>query len=338
MMYSIKIKSLLIAFYSKKIPVSKIKGGSSMTVIKSCLFSLSQNSNINKLATKMGPKIGIKSFIAGTTLDELEMNIVRLNKQNIAVTVDNLGEFVYSESEAYNATYHIIKVIERINEQNLNAHISLKLTQIGLDINSEICKQNLMRILAKANEAHIFINIDMEDYGHIQSSWQIIDDCEQVFNNFGTVIQASLLRAKKDRREHKYLRLRIVKGAYKESAKVAYQTSKEIDINYLELCKSHLQDGKFTSIATHDYDLITKLIRYIEQNEISKSNFEFQMLYGFRTNLQQQLAQQGYQVCVYMPYGKDWYGYFMRRLAERPQNINLVIKQSLSKFWLKGRL
>lgn len=309
-----------------------------MTVIKSCLFSLSQNTNMNKFATKVGPKMGIKSFIAGTTIDELERNIVRLNKQNISVTVDNLGEFVYSESEANIATNHIITIIDRLNRQNLDGHISLKLTQIGLDISMEICRQNLIRILSKANDAHIFINIDMEDYNHIQSSWQIINDCKQVFNNFGTVIQASLHRAKKDRNENKNLRLRIVKGAYKESENVAYQTSKEIDDNFLELCKEHLQEGKFTSIATHDYELITELIKYIERNKISKEKFEFQMLYGFRTNLQQLLSQQGYRVCVYMPYGQDWYGYFMRRLAERPQNINLIIKQSISKLLLKGRI
>lgn len=309
-----------------------------MTVIKSCLFSLSQNTNMNKFATKVGPKMGIKSFIAGTTIDELERNIVRLNKQNISVTVDNLGEFVYSESEANIATNHIITIIDRLNGQNLDGHISLKLTQIGLDISMEICRQNLIRILSKANDAHIFINIDMEDYNHIQSSWQIINDCKQVFNNFGTVIQASLHRAKKDRNENKNLRLRIVKGAYKESENVAYQTSKEIDDNFLELCKVHLQEGKFTSIATHDYELITELIKYIERNKISKEKFEFQMLYGFRTNLQQLLSQQGYRVCVYMPYGQDWYGYFMRRLAERPQNINLIIKQSISKLFLKGRI
>ncbi|RIP33971.1 proline dehydrogenase [Staphylococcus gallinarum] len=309
-----------------------------MTVIKSCLFSLSQNTNMNKFATKVGPKMGIKSFIAGTTIDELERNIVRLNKQNISVTVDNLGEFVYSESEANIATNHIITIIDRLNGQNLDGHISLKLTQIGLDISMEICRQNLIRILSKANDAHIFINIDMEDYNHIQSSWQIINDCKQVFNNFGTVIQASLHRAKKDRNENKNLRLRIVKGAYKESENVAYQTSKEIDDNFLELCKVHLQEGKFTSIATHDYELITELIKYIERNKISKEKFEFQMLYGFRTNLQQLLSQQGYRVCVYMPYGQDWYGYFMRRLAERPQNINLIIKQSISKLLLKGRI
>ncbi|MCG7340410.1 proline dehydrogenase family protein [Staphylococcus sp. ACRSN] len=309
-----------------------------MTVIKSCLFSLSQNSNINKIANKMGPKIGIRSFIAGTNLSELETNVSHLNENNIAVTIDNLGEFVYFEDEARKATTNIIKVIEKINEKNLNGHISLKLTQIGLDISLELCEKHLIEILQCAYESKVFINIDMEDYQHLDSSWQIIRACKSQYSNFGTVIQAALFRTDKDINCNKDMRLRIVKGAYKENSNVAFQSSKDIDKHYLKLCKAHLMNGKFTSIATHDHNIINELIKYIEDNRIDKNKFEFQMLYGFRTNLQESLVKQGFQVCVYMPYGKDWYGYFMRRLAERPQNINLVIKQSLSKLFIKANV
>lgn len=307
-----------------------------MTVIKSCLFSLSQSGNLNKLAKKLGPKLGIHSFIAGTNLVELETNIYRLNNRGVAVTIDNLGEFVYYEKDASEATSRILDVIDRIYLKGLNGHISIKLTQIGLDVDDRICLNNATKIIDYANQKNIFVNIDMEDFNHIESSWNIINELTAKYSNIGTVIQAALYRAESDVKQNKKMKLRIVKGAYKESANISFQMKKEIDNNFLKLTKIHLLDGAFTSIATHDHNIIREIIYFIEENDISTSKFEFQMLYGFRTNLQDTLVEKGYNVCVYMPFGKEWYGYFMRRIAERPQNINLLLKQTFNKFFTKA--
>ncbi|PTI72644.1 proline dehydrogenase, partial [Staphylococcus succinus] len=226
-----------------------------MTVIKSCLFSLSQSGNLNKLAKKLGPKLGIHSFIAGTNLVELETNIYRLNNRGVAVTIDNLGEFVYYEKDAIEATSRILDVIDRIYLKELNGHISIKLTQIGLDIDDKICLNNATKIIDYADQKNIFVNIDMEDFNHIEASWNIIHELTAKYSNIGTVIQAALYRAESDVKQNKNMKLRIVKGAYKESANISFQMKKEIDNNFLKLTKMHLLDGAFTSIATHDHNI-----------------------------------------------------------------------------------
>src|SRR5690625_3617446 len=180
-----------------------------------------------------------------------------------------------------------------------------------------------------AHEYGIFINIDTEDYLHYEQTMRILNQLRKDYDNVGTVIQSYLFRAEEDMEKLKDVRLRLVKGAYKESEEVAYQTKEEIDQNFLKLAKKRLKGDAFTSIATHDHYIINELRRFVEAEDIDKGNFEFQMLYGFRTDMQQSLANEGYLFCTYVPFGHDWYGYYMRRLAERPQNINLIIKDKL---------
>jgi len=302
-----------------------------MPILKDVFMNLSQNQLLNSAAKKYGLKLGAQSVVAGTNVEETIKSIKELNAQGISATVDNLGEFVFEKEEAIKAKNNILEVVEAINEHGVDAHISLKATQLGLDIDFDFCYQNLKEIVAAASKYDMHINIDMEDYGHLQPSFDLMDELLKEYSNVGTVIQAYFFRAQDDIEQYKNLRLRIVKGAYKESAEHAFQTKEDIDANYIKLIEYHLLNGKFTSIATHDHNVINHVKKFVEDNEISRDKYEFQMLYGFRKDMQIDLAKQGYNFTTYVPFGDDWYGYFMRRLAERPANLNLVVKQVFNK-------
>jgi proline dehydrogenase len=300
-------------------------------MLKDIFIGLSQNQFLNNAAKKYGLKMGAQSVVAGTNIDEVIKSIKELNTHGISCTVDNLGEFVFKEEEATEAKEQILKVIEAIHEHNVDAHISLKPTQLGLDIEYSFCLSNLREIVDRANNYGIFVNVDMEDTGHLQPTFDVLDELSKEYDNVGTVIQAYLLRADEYLEKYKNFRMRIVKGAYKEPAEYAYQNKKDIDVNFIKLIEWHLVNGKFTSIATHDHNVINHVKEFVKKNNIPNEQFEFQMLYGFRKEMQLQLAKEGYNFCTYVPFGNDWYGYFMRRLAERPQNLNLVAKQVLNK-------
>ena len=299
-------------------------------VLRNVLMNLSENEMLNAAAQKYGLKLGAESIVAGTNLEEMIESVKKLNAQGIEATIDNLGEFVYDEAIATKAKDEILEVIDAIQTHGLNAHISVKPSQVGLDIDIDFCYDNLREIIEHASQYGIFVNLDMENYTRLQPTLDMLEELNKVFNNVGTVMQSYLFRAKEDIERFKDYRLRIVKGAYKESAEVAYQDKLEIDINFLELVEYHLLHGKFTSIATHDHNLIAHVKQFVADHDIPNDKFEFQMLYGFRTDMQKELAKD-YNFCTYVPFGKDWYGYFMRRLAERPQNINLVTKQVFNK-------
>lgn len=300
-------------------------------VLKDVFIGLSQNQFLNNTAKKYGLKLGAQSVVAGTNLTEAIKSIKELNAKGISCTVDNLGEFVFEKSEATEAKNQILEVIEAIHEHQADAHISLKPSQLGLDIDYSFCLENLREIAARAYQYGIFINIDMEDYNRLQPSFDMLDELSKDYDNLGTVIQAYFFRADDDIEKYKNYRLRIVKGAYKEPEDVAFQTKEEIDKHYIQLIEWHLLNGKFTSIATHDHRVINHVKQFVKEHQISNDKFEFQMLYGFRKEMQLELASEGYYFCTYVPFGHDWYGYFMRRLAERPQNLNLVAKQVFTK-------
>ncbi|MFD1206499.1 MULTISPECIES: proline dehydrogenase family protein [Sporosarcina] len=300
-------------------------------VLKDFFIGLSQNQFLNSAAKKYGLKMGAQSVVAGTNIPETIESIKELNKHGISCTVDNLGEFVYEKEEAIAAKEQILAVIDAIHENGVDAHISLKPSQLGLDIDYDFCKENIREIVAKAHSYGIFVNFDMEDHARLQPSFDLLDELSVDYDNIGTVIQAYFFRAEEDLHKHKDYRLRIVKGAYKESESVAYQDKAAIDKNYIQLIEWHLLNGKFTSIATHDHNVINHVKQFVKDNNIPNDKFEFQMLYGFRKDMQLQLAKEGYNFCTYVPFGQDWYGYFMRRLAERPQNLNLIAKQVFNK-------
>jgi len=302
-----------------------------MPILKDFFIGLSQNQFLNATAKKYGLKLGAQSVVAGTNIEETIKSIKELNAHGISCTVDNLGEFVFEREEATQAKEQILKVIEAIHENQADAHISLKPTQLGLDIDYDFALSNLREIVAKANEYNMFINIDQEDYSHLQPSFDILDELSKEYDNVGTVIQAYFYNAQENLEKYKDFRLRIVKGAYKEPEQYAYQDKKDIDRNFIKLIEWHLLNGKFTSIATHDHNIINHVKDFVKRNNISNDKFEFQMLYGFRKEMQLDLAKEGYNFTTYVPFGQDWYGYFMRRLAERPQNLNLVAKQVFTK-------
>ncbi|MUV36692.1 Proline dehydrogenase [Lentibacillus sp. JNUCC-1] len=299
--------------------------------LKNVFMSLSQNQALNKLAQKYGFKLGAQTVVAGTNITEMIESVKELNAHGIAATVDNLGEFVYEKSEAIEAKDQILEVLEAIHEHQVDAHISLKPTQLGLDIDFDFCLDNLTRIVAQADEYNIFINMDMEDHAHLKPSFELFDTLAAKYQNIGTVIQAYFYESTELIQTYKEHRLRIVKGAYKESPEVAWQQKKDIDENFIKLIEYHLLSGKFTSIGTHDHHVINHIKQFVEDHDIPKDKFEFQMLYGFRKDMQLDLAKEGYHFCTYVPFGNDWYGYFMRRLAERPQNLNLITKQMFNK-------
>jgi proline dehydrogenase len=294
-------------------------------------IALSKNQALNSGAKKWGLKLGASKMVAGTDIDSMMKSVKELNAEGISATIDNLGEFVYSREEAMAAKNNILDTLEAIQKHGVSAHMSVKLTQVGLDVDYGFCLENMQEIVAAAAHYAIFINIDMEDYSHLQQTLDILEVLAKEYDNVGTVIQAYLFRSEKDLESLRDVRLRLVKGAYKEIAEVSFQSAGDIDSNYLKLIKIRLQQPAFTSIATHDHVIINEVKRFVKENNIPLSRFEFQMLYGFRSELQKELAQEGFNFTTYVPFGEDWYGYYMRRLAERPQNLNLALKSLVSK-------
>ncbi len=286
---------------------------------------------MNKAAKQWGLKFGASQVVAGKSIESAIEKVKELNNKGLVCTLDHLGEFVDNREEALEATEYCIKTLDAIAASGANCNLSLKMTQLGLDICDEFCLENMRRIVKTAKNYNNFVRIDMEDYSHCQQTLDILATLRQEFDNVGTVIQAYLFRADQDIANLKGVSLRLVKGAYKESADVAYQDKKQVDENYLTIIKKHLQSGSYTAIATHDHQIIDEIKKFTKENNIPKSQFEFQMLYGFRTNLQLELVKEGYTTRVYVPFGQDWFGYFMRRMAERPQNVSFALRGLISK-------
>ncbi|SFB11407.1 L-proline dehydrogenase [Lentibacillus halodurans] len=292
-------------------------------------IGLSNNQFLNSQAKKWGFFLGADKFVAGTTVQSVVKAVKELNQYEISCTLDNLGEFVSDKSEAGQAKDKIITLLDMIDQENVNCHISVKLTQLGLDIDQNYCIENMKDILDTAKQYNIFVNIDMEDYSHYEQTLEVLNVLRKDYDNVGTVIQSYLYRAEDDLADLKDVRIRLVKGAYKENEEVAYTDKQDIDRNFLKLAKQRLLGDTFTSIATHDHYIIDELKAFVQEYHIDNDQFEFQMLYGFRNDMQHKLTNEGYHFCTYIPFGDDWFGYFMRRLAERPQNMNLIVKDTL---------
>ncbi|WP_437272623.1 proline dehydrogenase family protein [Staphylococcus succinus] len=308
-----------------------------MPIVKNFFIGLSNNSLLNNTAKEIGPMLGANKVVAGNTIPALVDTIERLNNKGITVTVDCLGEFVVTEGEAIRAKDQILEVMYAIYNHNLDGHISVKLSQLGSEFDIDLAYRNLREILLKANEFNnMHINIDTEKYNSLFDITQVLDRLKGEFKNVGTVIQAYLYKADALVDKYPELRLRMVKGAYKEADTIAFQTKEEIDENYIRLIEKRLLSAKnVTSIATHDDRVITHIKQFIKDNKIERDRYEFQMLYGFRSDLAETLAKEGNNFCIYVPYGDDWFSYFMRRLAERPQNLNLMFKEIMKPKVLK---
>lgn len=300
-----------------------------MSIVKNFFIGLSNNEILNSTAKKLGPSLGANRVVAGNTLEQVVNTIKNLNNKNIAVTVDNLGEFVNNKSDAIAAKDAILEVMKAIYEHDLDAHMSVKLSQLGCEFDKSLAYDNIYEIVSTAKQYNnMHINIDTEKYDSLFDITQTLDRLKSEFSNVGTVIQAYLFKGEVLIDKYPELRLRLVKGAYKESPHIAYQTKEEIDQNYIHLIEKRLLNAQnMTSIATHDDRIIDHAKQFIEEHNIDKDLVEFQMLYGFRSELAESIANEGYHFTIYVPYGDDWFGYFMRRLAERPQNLILAFKE-----------
>ncbi|KPV60494.1 proline dehydrogenase [Paenibacillus sp. A3] len=300
-----------------------------MEVLMRNMFqAIGKNRSANQLAKKYGLRFGAARFVAGETIGQSIEAVRKLNQSGRVVTLDHLGEFISTEAEAMESTDMCLRTLDAIAESGVQSNLSLKMTSLGLDIDKELCMNNMRRILDRAREYGNFVRIDMEDYAHCQVSLDIYRELRQTYDNVGIVIQAYLFRTEQDIKDLNELRanLRLVKGAYKESPKVAFPEKKDVDENYKKIIKMHLLNGNYTAVASHDENMIEFTKQIVKEHGIPNDRFEFQMLYGICEELQNRLVAEGYKVRVYVPYGIDWFGYFMRRLAERPANVWFVLK------------
>lgn len=276
-------------------------------------------------------------FVAGETLDSAVQAVRELNAKGISATLDLLGESVTRADEAAAAADTAIRMLERIAQDRLDSNISVKLTQFGMDIDESACVQNTRRILERARELDIFVRLDMESSAYTQRTLDIAE--KQLYPGYpkhvGVVIQSYLYRSKSDvaRLIALGMRVRLCKGAYKEPPAVAWPDKRDVDASYAELMQQLLERGNYPALATHDEALIAQAKRFVSERGIPRDRFEFQMLYGVRRDLQDQLVREGYRMRVYVPFGTQWYPYLMRRLAERPANVAFilgnVVKESL---------
>jgi proline dehydrogenase len=267
-------------------------------------------------------------FIAGYTLDQALVVCKELNSENIAVTLDVLGESISSIEEAGAARDAYLRTIAAIHEQSVQGNVSLKLSQFGVDLSADVCRANVGQLVEKAASLDGFVRVDMESSEYVDRTLDLVCDLHSKYRAVGTVIQAYLYRSKKDIEmlNARAIRVRLCKGAYLEPESVAFPQKSRVDANYVELMQLLLDHGNYPAIATHDEKMIAATKAHAEAHKISRDAFEFQMLYGIRRDLQRQLAKDGYRVRVYVPFGSAWYPYYMRRLAERPANVLFILR------------
>jgi proline dehydrogenase len=271
-------------------------------------------------------------FVAGMTIEDALGACERVNREGIAVTLDALGESVTTEAEARAsaAVYH--EMLDAIATRRLNANVSLKLSQMGMDFDPALAESIVGELVEHAARVDLFVRIDMEGSPFTEATIAMTERLNARFSGrVGTVLQAYLFRTANDaeRLLRQGIRIRLCKGAYKEPAEIAYPMKADVDANYVRLAERMMTSGVFCGIATHDEAIVEKLVKFVRDNNVAKSAFEFQMLYGIRRDLQRRLAKQGFGVRVYVPFGPEWYPYFMRRLAERPANVLFLMKNFL---------
>ena len=277
----------------------------------------------NRLARGMA-----RRFVAGETLEEALATIRELNAKGITATLDLLGESVTNEREARAARDEYLRMLDSIQERRLDANVSLKLTAMGLDISEDLCASIMHDVLERAQGYGTFVRIDMESSDYTERTLRLFD--ERLYpaykGHVGVVLQSYLYRTMADVERANALgaRVRLCKGAYKEPASVAFQDKADVDRNYVKCMHELMKHGNYPGLATHDPKMIDEAKRFAAAEGIAKDRFEFQMLYGIRRDLQEQLVREGYRMRVYIPYGTQWYPYLMRRLAERPANLVFI--------------
>jgi proline dehydrogenase len=298
-------------------------------MLRSTLLKLSESQGFarwvtsNRTTRRMSHR-----FVAGEELAEAISAARVCNDQGMLVSLDYLGENVLTAADAQRARDAYLEVFDRIAAEKLNANVSCKLTQLGLDLSPEFSEGQALSIVERAASYDNFLRVDMEGSAYTERTLEVVKKVRQRSPAIGTVIQAYLYRSEQDVQDLLAIgcRIRLCKGAYSEPPQVAFPKKEDVDANYIKLVRLLLPSGFYHGIATHDPRMIGATIRIAAESKVAKDDFEFQMLYGVRTDLQRQLVRDGYRLRIYIPYGRDWFPYFMRRLAERPANLGFLVR------------
>ena len=306
-------------------------------MLRAFFVGLSENSSLRGFAesSSVGRRVSGR-FVAGTGIDDAVRATQAINRAGMSVTIDNLGENVTNPDEARQSAQLYHQILDAIAANHLNANISLKLTHMGLDVDEALARNIVSVLVAKAASMNPpgFVRVDMEGSPYTQRTLDFVHELHRMPGNanaVGTVIQAYLKRSESDIEKllSEGIRIRLCKGAYKESAEIAFAAKSDVDANYVKLMKILLKSGIYHGLATHDENIIRVAEAFARREKLSPDSFEFQMLYGVRRDLQQSLVRSGWRVRVYIPFGSEWYPYFMRRLGERPANVLFILRNLL---------
>ncbi len=290
---------------------------------------LSRHARLRKwMETSAAPRRLRPGFVAGDTLAEALHVARRINAQGIFLTLDHLGESVISLAEAAQSRDIYLRTLDEISAAAIESNVSIKLTQFGMDVSPGACRANVERLVRRAAERGSFVRVDMESSAYTDRTLALVTDLHARYAAVGTVIQAYLYRSRADVEMlcRRGIRVRLCKGAYLEPPAVAFPRKTDVDRNYVGLMRLLLERGVYPAIATHDEKMIDAAKAFARERNIPRESFEFQMLYGIRRDLQRRLVGEGYRMRLYVPFGRAWYSYFMRRLAERPANLFFLPK------------
>jgi proline dehydrogenase len=306
-------------------------------MLRTFFVRLSENPSLRSFAERssLGRRVSGR-FVAGTEIADAVRATQAINRAGMSVSIDNLGENVTNPDEARHSAELYHQILDAIVANQLNANISLKLTHMGLDVNEQLARDIVSGLVAKAASMNPagFVRVDMEGSPYTQRTLDFVHELHRMpgnANSVGTVIQSYLKRSESDVEKllAERIRIRLCKGAYKESADIAFADKADVDANYVKLMKILMKSGIYHGLATHDESIIRQAQAFATAEKLSRDSFEFQMLYGIRRDLQQRLVREGWRVRVYIPFGSEWYPYFMRRLGERPANVLFIARNFL---------
>lgn len=306
-------------------------------MLRAFFVRLSENPSLRTFAesSSLGRRVSGR-FVAGTEIADAVRATQAVNRASMSVTIDNLGENVANPEEARHSGQLYQQVLDAIATHQLNANISLKLTHMGLDVDERLAREIVSGLVAKAAsmDPPSFVRVDMEGSPYTQRTLDFVHELHAIPGNanvVGTVIQAYLRRSESDIEKllAERIRIRLCKGAYKEPAEIAFPLKSDVDANYVKLMKILMKSGIYHGLATHDESIIQQAQAFAIREKLSRDSFEFQMLFGIRRDLQRKLARDGWRVRIYIPFGSEWYPYFMRRLGERPANVLFIARNLL---------
>ncbi len=306
-------------------------------MLRAFFVRLSEKRSLRNFAERsaLGRRVSGR-FVAGTQIENAVRVTQAVNRAGMSVTIDNLGENVTNPDEARESAVLYQQILDAIAANGLNANISLKLTHMGLDVDENLSREIVSGLVAKAASLNPpgFVRVDMEGSPYTQRTLDFVHELHRMpghANSVGTVIQAYLKRSEADVEAllSEGIRIRLCKGAYKEPASIAFESKADVDANYIKLMKMLMKSGIYHGIASHDENIIREAQAFAKKENIARDSFEFQMLYGIRRDLQQSLVRDGWRMRVYVPFGTEWYPYFMRRLGERPANVFFILRNML---------